>query len=438
MQTHLVSMVAVGALASPLEVGADRASACAARAASMFRRAGCRVVRLGVIDDAAKAAAAGRAANIAGVSAVVLVPTSWYEDYLVLDMIEECRVPLLLWPQPGMETGALCGAQQTTAFLKNLLHPYQSVFGHLDDARCLASAMIFLRAAALHHRMRRVRIGMAGNRVNGMTHTAPNEFMLKRAIGPRLFFLDLPDLLADAAQQDAAGARRVWRQFKNLAGSCRIPETAGMESARIYLALRRLVAWHGLQALTIGCYPHLMGKVCLAASRLADEGVPMACEGDPHGAIGQLILQLLTGQPTHNTDWLDPLDDGTIVLTHCGSGSFKLAAATSDIVIDSVRLMGQGACALFPAKPGAVTMLNLTASANGYTCAMIEGEALPTTMLFPGNPVRVRLARRAQDYLEWIHNEGIGHHWMIGYGHVGAEIRAWISLCGPLVKLAEP
>ena len=57
----------------------------------------------------------------------------------------------------------------------------------------------------------------------------------------------------------------------------------------------------------------------------------LACEGDVNGAVGQLMLTLLTGQPTHNTDWLDPLDDGTVVFTHCGSGSFSLAEQPSDI-----------------------------------------------------------------------------------------------------------
>ena len=69
---------------------------------------------------------------------------------------------------------------------------------------------------------------------------------------------------------------------------------------------------HNLDALTIGCYPHLMGKVCLAASLLADEGIPFACEGDINGAVGQLILTWLTGMPTHHTDFLDATDDGAL------------------------------------------------------------------------------------------------------------------------------
>ena len=92
--------------------------------------------------------------------------------------------PLLFWPLPGMETGALCGAQQITCYLKQLEHPYHAVFGEIDDNNCLKKAHCFLRAVALKNRLRRARIGFAGHRVPGMTETAPNEFLLKKAIGP--------------------------------------------------------------------------------------------------------------------------------------------------------------------------------------------------------------------------------------------------------------
>lgn len=150
------------------------------------------------------------------------------------------------------------------------------------------------------------------------------------------------------------------------------------------------------------------------------------------------MLMLLTGTPTHHTDWLDPMEDGTVIFTHCGSGSFSLAEKQSDITLASVRLMGQGVCALFPAKPGPVTLLSLIAQPGGYQCALLEGEALSTEMVFPGNPVRVRFSQPTPDIMDWIFNEGIGHHWMIGYGHVGEEVQAWANIVGKDVHFIEP
>ena len=80
-------------------------------------------------------------------------------------------------------------------------------------------------------------------------------------------------------------------------------------------------------------------------------------------------------------------------------------------------------------------MININALSGGYQCALLEGEALPAEMVFPGNPVRVRFDTPVQELIEWIHGEGMGHHWMIGYGHVGAEIRTWAKLAGPDLRM---
>lgn len=429
--------IGVGAFSSPLEVGAERASRAGDDLAALLRQNGCDPIELGVVDTPERAVAAGRRVAEEHVDAVAFAVASWFEDYLVLDLLEECGVPILLRPLPGMETGALCGTQQLTCYLKQLDVPFQSSFGDIDDVDCLRSSLIFLRGAALKGRLRRCRIGLAGNRVNGMTHTAPNEFMLKKAIGPRVVMLDLPSLLRRADEMPVSEAQERWKAVRRRAGACDVGDTEGVDSMRVYAAVRELVDEHGLHALTIGCYPHLMGRVCLAASLLADEGVPLACEGDVHGAVGQYLLQLLTDGPTHNTDWLDPVDDESVVFTHCGSGSFSLAARPEEIRLGSVRLMGQGVCALFTARTGPVTLVNINARPDGYQCAILEGEALPTEMVFPGNPVRVRFDQPIPELIEWIHEEGLGHHWMIGYGHVADEIRAWARLAGDNLRLEE-
>ena len=164
----------------------------------------------------------------------------------------------------------------------------------------------------------------------------------------------------------------------------------------------------------------------------------MGCEGDVNGAVGQLMLTLLTGQPTHNTDFLEPTEDGTVVFSHCGSGSFSLAEQRKDIELAPVRLMGQGVCALFPAKPGPVTLLSLFPRGAGYEVALLEGEAVSTEMVFSGNPLRVRFNCPIPKIIDWIYDEGIGHHWMAGRGHVGEEVRQWAALADPDIRLLSP
>ena len=436
-KTVLSPHIGVGSFSSPLEVGADRAPQAAKALASLLQAAGCQIVNLGPIDQPDESSAAGRRLAESHVHAAAFVTTSWFEDYLVFDLLEECAVPLLLWSLPGMETGALCGVQQLSACLKQLDAPYRAVYGPLDSPAGQMKAHTFLRAAALMHRLRRVRIGLAGHRVSGMSEVAVNEMVLKKALGPRVVPLDLPQLLTEANEVPDQQVKQQWQEVVSRAAVCKVLEVDGLDSMKILASVRQLVERLGLDALAIGCYPHLMGRVCLAASILADEGIPLACEGDVNSAVGQLMLTLLTGQPTHNTDWLDPLDEDSIVFSHCGSGSFSLAEKPRDVQLASVRLMGQGVCVLFPARPGPVTLVNILPRGLGYQIALLEGEAISTPMVFPGNPLRVRFGCPAAELVNWIYDEGIGHHWIAGYGHVGEEICQWARIVGPSIRLVR-
>jgi len=174
-----------------------------------------------------------------------------------------------------------------------------------------------------------------------------------------------------------------------------------------------------------------MGKVCLAASLLGEQGIPVSCEGDLNGALGMLILTRLTGCPVHNTDLLDPIPaENAIIFSHCGSGGFSLAAHPSDVKLAPVRLMNCGLCCLFPARPGAVTLLNIVPKLDGYILAGMYGEAVETEMVFPGNPLRVRFESDYRRILSWIIEEGLGHHWMAAYGDLRQALGDLAAMTG--------
>lgn len=428
----LIPRVGVTALASPPEIGAaDQAPKGLAELAELLGRYGVDVVATDEpVTNADASVSAGRLFAEQRVDAVCLAAVSWFEDYLVLDMLEECEAPVLLWPQPGMEAGAMCGTQQLTCCLKQLDKPYASVFGVIEKGDALSRGLSFLRAAALRKRLRRARIGRAGGRVHGMTEVSVNEIALKKSLGPRIVPVDMPGLLERARKADRADASAVWTRLKCAAAKVEVSEEAGLNAASMYLAIKEIVGKEGLSALAFGCYPDYMGRACLAASLLADEGMPIACEGDVNGAVGMLMLTLLTGGPTHNTDWLDSLSDGSVVFTHCGSGSYSLAENREEITLAPVRLANQGVCSLFPARTGPVTLVNLMPAGGRYQMAVMEGEAIPTEMVFPGNPLRVRFAEPVERIVDWIHDQGIGHHWIAGYGHVSADLGSLARIIG--------
>jgi L-fucose isomerase-like protein len=436
-KNRLIPKIGIAAFSSPLEVGANKAAAAATAFADKFTSCDCEVINLGVVQSMEDSRKAGMRLYDERVDVLLAVPVCWYEDYLIIDLLEEWHGPLFLWPLPGIETGALCGAQQNMSFLKKLEHPTEHAFGEVDNKKCFEKAMKFFRAAALNRIMRRSKIGLAGHRIPGMTHTFPDEFTLKKSIGARVVHLDLPEILAGIGKEAEEKAGKKWNELVLRAGCCNVSEADGIYSMQMYSILKKTIDEKELNALAVGCYPQLMGKVCLAASLLADEGTPMACEGDVNGAVAMLIMSLLSNGAVHNCDWLEPVEEDTVLFTHCGSGSFSLAEKKEDIKLESVRLMGQGVCAQFPSKPGPVTLLNLTPGENSYLCAVLEGEAVKTEMLFPGNPLQVRFTTSPTEINDWIFNNGLGHHWMAAYGHYSQEIIQWNRICGKTLKIIE-
>ena len=63
----------------------------------------------------------------------------------------------------------------------------------------------------------------------------------------------------------------------------------------MYIALKRLVEAENLDAIAIRCWPELPRDYgqwpYLAVTRLADEGLPVACEGDVDGALTMLCCK---------------------------------------------------------------------------------------------------------------------------------------------------
>ncbi len=425
----------VVAVASPLEVGAGEAPALLAglqesfAAADLGRLDLCPSPR--VVTDPASAVKAGRSFYEQRIDVLCVVAASWFEDYLVLDLLEECGVPVIAWSRPGMETGSLCGMQQLCFMLKELGHPYLFLFDAVNSGAALSRAWDFALAVGLRRQLRRARIGYLGHRVEGMTETTGHELALKRVFGPRMVGVDTQAFLSRATAVSLQAVQGRWQDLAGRVGRVTAAEVAGVQSLQIYEAMRATVEEAGLDAVAVGCYPHLMGKVCLAASLLAEEGIPVACEGDINGALGMLMLTRLTGQPVHNTDLLDPIPaENAIVFTHCGSGGFSLASSLADVTLGPVRIMNRGLCCLFPARPGPVTLLNIVPSMGGYRWAALYGEAVETDMVFPGNPLRVRFATDYRAILDWIASEGLGHHWMATYGDLRPGLRHLAELVG--------
>jgi len=319
--------------------------------------------------------------------------------------------------------------------LKQLSKPYKLLYGQLDSQDELSLLLQYASAIAICYNLRRARIGYLGHRVEGMTETTGHELALKKIFGPRIVSIDSQVFLHGVSKIEQEKVQKHWMEIKTQVGSTRCKDVDGLDSMKVYAYLKSYIQEKMLDAIAVGCYPHLMGKVCLAASLLGEEGIPIACEGDINGALGMMILSWLSSESIHNTDLLNPIPkDNAIVFSHCGSGGFSLAKEMADIALAPVRLMDKGLCCLFTAKPGTVTLLNIIPTLDGYEIGVITGKALETDMVFPGNPLKVRFKSDYKDILAWIADEGLGHHWMAAYGIYSQELSYIASLVGCRIK----
>ena len=419
-------------VASPLEVGADQAPNLLQRLQITLNESD----KLNLctyrapVTNARDAIKAGRQFYDERIHAVLIAAASWFEDYLVLDMLEECDVPTILWGIPGMETGSLCGTQQLGFMLKQLSKPYKLLYDDLTSQSALKRLLEYTSAAALRYHLRRAKMGYLGHRVEGMTETTGHELALKKIFGPRVVGIDSQVFLDEVAKVEAKAVQKQWEKLKGEVGNTICSDEDGLESLKVHTVLKSFINDRMLNALAIGCYPHLMGKVCLAASLLGEEGIPLACEGDVNGALGMLMLTRLSGGATHNTDLLNPTEDNAIIFSHCGSSGFSLANDLSEVTLAPVRLMDKGLCCLFTAKPGPVTLVNIVPTMNNYKIGVMFGNAVSTEMIFPGNPLKVRFDSEIQEVLNWIEYEGLGHHWMAGYGDLRNQFTDFAGMVG--------
>ncbi|MHB9134365.1 MAG: hypothetical protein ACYDBB_25110 [Armatimonadota bacterium] len=416
-------------ISSPLEVGADQAAVILARAVEIIARQGLCAVAPAHVDSTSAARAA--AAGYREVDALCVIAATWSEDSLVQDILVQlpAGLPVIAWALPSLHTGSLCGTQQLCCVLKELGVYYRFIYGELDDPTVTGKLVQIAQAAGARRALRQARIGRIGSRMAGMGEVAVDELELRRLFGTRLVERGLGWLAEQAAAADADTAAALWENTCQRAGQVHVPDAEGITAMRYYLALRDFARDESVSALTVECYPTLMGRVCLPFSLLAEDDIVGACEGDVHGALAMRLLSWFTGGPVHNTDLLadDPADN-TIIFSHCGSGALCLAGCKVDIVLNSCRLMDVGVTPHFPGRPGRVTLLNLVGRRGTYRMGVLTGEAVPTEVVFPGNPVKVRLDAPLAPVLAEIAETGLGHHWMIGEGDVAGTISEFCRL----------
>jgi hypothetical protein len=91
-----------------------------------------------------------------------------------------------------------------------------------------------------------------------------------------------------------------------------------VESAKNYVVIRRMMESEKCHGVTIDCLGW-KNPVCVAYSRLMDEGCVAACESDVKAAVAQLIVSLVARRPSFIQDPSPNTVNNTLIGAHCTS-----------------------------------------------------------------------------------------------------------------------
>ena len=428
-----VNIASLG-LAHPFEVGYDNAENLLNQTTNTLISLGASCRNVGVVLhdlETVREAAAGLK-NLEADALLICIAT-WSEDHQLLDLLSYVDMPVILRAYPARDTGSLCCAHQIGAVFNDIGKTYEFIYGEAIDIECAKKTMQIATAYALVNCMSKVKVGAIGGRVKGMTEIAYDEFAIKQKLGARVVNLDEKEMTEKVAAITDEEAQKLLEDKKELLKPCKVLSTKEglLESMKYYSALKQLSEEYDLEALSVKCYTTYMGKVCLGYSLLAEEGVVGSCEGDVTNALTMKLLYELSGMPVNNTDllYLDE-EKKTILFAHCGSSGFSIAGG--EIELAPVRLAETGVCTRFVAKPGIVTAVNICGHGEQLRMAVMTGEAIPCGMEFPGNPVVIKFEKDVNQINCEIMKNGIGHHWMVGYGDYREELSRFCKIKGIL------
>ncbi|MGN6688065.1 MAG: hypothetical protein ACTHK1_11045 [Actinomycetales bacterium] len=289
--------------------------------------------------------------------------------------------------------------------------------------------------------LRGKRIGLVGDAPPGFTPSQYDAAVLSDVFGLQVDEIGVEDAFDLARAVPDAGVDA--EQSASLAAR---PSLADLDPeqvrrfAAVTSALRGWSAADVLSGIAVRCWPEFPTQLgvcpCSALSRLADEGVPTACERDVYGTVTMLLLEALGSGTTYLVDTVDLDADANVVrVWHCGSAATSLAA-DPEAATQSVHCNRKiGVAGNFPLKTGPVVMARITEdpdpdSATGLRLLIASGESIPEPNRFQGNTAAVRLSAPAAEFVAGLVTGGFPHHTVLAWTDVRPALRQAADLCG--------
>lgn len=279
----------------------------------------------------------------AGVDGLFLPHCNFGTEYVCARLAKALNVPVLLWgprderpDEKGIRLrDSQCGLFATGKVLRRFGVPFTYLTNcRLDDPQFAKGIRNFEAICNVVKVFRRTRILQIGPRPFDFWSTMCNEGELLEKFNIQLSPIPLPELTAEMKKVKAEGTKvdevvTYCRGCMNIA----VKEGELENVAALKVAMKNLAQKYGCNAIAIQCWNALQGEIgimpCAANSLLNEEGIPVACETDIHGAITALMAEAagMDEARTFFADWTvrHPDNENGELLQHCGPWPISVA-----------------------------------------------------------------------------------------------------------------
>ncbi len=270
-------------------------------------------------------------------------------EYEVARLARDLNVPVLLWgprDERPDENGirlrdSQCGLFATGKVLRRFQIPFTYLCNcRLGDPEFERGIRNFLAVCNVVKAFRQTRVLQIGPRPFDFWSTMCNEGELLEKFNIQLAPIPLPELTLEMkkAKEEATEVAAVVKSCKenfNIA----IKEAELENVAALKVAMRKLADQYGCNAVAIQCWNALQGEIgimpCAANSLLNEEGLPVVCETDIHGAVTAILCEAagMDENRTFFADWTvrHPDNENGELLQHCGPWPVSCASCKPTI-----------------------------------------------------------------------------------------------------------
>ncbi|MCL5070027.1 MAG: hypothetical protein M1308_03905, partial [Actinobacteria bacterium] len=232
---------------------------------------------------------------------------SWIPDELAVKVIENIKVPLILWVVPenleggNIITGSVVGFMQSGGVISKLGNKFEILFGGPEDENVIKSLDSIIKVIKTINKLRNSRIGLLGYHCPGMLDASFHELELKNIIGPEIVYIDIAKFIETAKKISINDCEKIYSQINEKEYKIDGPASNDiMDAIKLYLASKQIIEFNSLSGIAVRCWPELkeldIASPCFALSMLTNEGIVASCEGDLLGTVSMQILYYLSGQ----------------------------------------------------------------------------------------------------------------------------------------------